>query len=138
MEFGQLKLNYTCPSEYLRDGFIGPDGELFEGLSSYYSLAMAFRLRNEGTTRSTVILLAEKLTDLISQALAESEKLEHHPLDKITASKVAKIFDSEIFQQSATLSDLIDAARPQIINWRNLAGFIVHVERISSQLSLIA
>jgi hypothetical protein len=137
MEIERFRMEEVYPAEYLRNGFIGSDGELLEGLSSYYSLAMAYRLQSEGTSSARVQQLADELTNLLSTALANAEAIEDQPLHEDTATALRNIFQTSTFRESVCLSVLLDAAEPQIVSWRSLAGFIVHLERIASQLALL-
>ena len=52
------------PQDYLSNGFLQPDGQVREGINGEFSLAMAYRLREEGITPENLRQLTDKLYEI--------------------------------------------------------------------------
>jgi hypothetical protein len=122
------------PSEYLANGFFDKNGQLIEGLNGYYSLAMAYRLRDE---KADPDKLKEFLDRLQAIALKPNHEVDDHPeteLDPGTLQEVKQLFHNS---PSTTISTILEAAHPKTKNWKDLAALTIHLERILSEFVLI-
>ena len=122
------------PQEYLSEGFLNPDGQVKEGINGEYSLAMAYRLKEEGGTADELMKLTERLYDLAG------DEGELEPDSKLSQKAIAAfqaLPRSPEVSKSKALSELFEASNSFITDWKNLAAFIVHIERIQAQVSLV-
>jgi hypothetical protein len=131
------EVNFTKvrPSEYLKDGFFGPSGDWIEGLNSLCSLATAHHLLNEGTAPNNVKKIADQFMDLSVTVFGDAELIEYQLIDDSSREGIYRIMESSEAQNSAVLSELFDTVRPYMTNWKNFAALVIHLQRISAQLS---
>ena len=123
------------PQEYLSNGFLQPDGEVREGINGEYSLAMAYRLKEEGATPENVGQVIEKLYKIAgSEAQDDSNK----KLSSTAGDAIKQLSKSSEVSKSNTLSELFQAAGSWLNDFKNLAAFIVHLERIQAQTALLS
>jgi len=122
------------PQDYLSNGFLQPDGQVREGINGEFSLAMAYRSREEGITPENLRQLNDKLYEI---AGSEGQDDPDKKLSSAALEAIPKLSKSTEVSKSNTLSELFEAARPWLKDWKTLAAFIVHIERIQAQLALI-
>jgi hypothetical protein len=123
------------PQEYLSSGFLQADGEVREGINGEYSLAMAYRLKEEGTTAENLAQVTEKLYDIAGD---EAQDDPNKKLSSKAVDGIKRISQSAEVSKSNTMSELFAAAGSWVTDWKNLAAFIVHLERIQAQTALLS
>lgn len=122
------------PTDYLKNGFYDKDGEFLEGINGYYSLAMAYRLREEQADPDRLKSIVDQLEAIISKqdrSVDENPKL---PLDPSTMKALEELAKKA---SSPTIAAILNAARPWVKDWRGLAALTLHLQRILSQFVLI-
>ncbi len=122
------------PQEYLSHGFLEPNGEVREGINGEYSLAMAYRLKEEGTTPENLGQVTEKLYDIAGD---EAQDDPNKKLSSKAVDAIKQVSQSAEVSKSNTMTELFEAARSWVTDWKNLAAFIVHLERIQAQTALL-
>ena len=127
--FGDIR-----PEDYLSRGFVTPEGELQEGLNGYYSLAMAYRCRDEDVSPDAIHALLEEIGGLADR---QPEASPDDELDAGIRKDLERIGASDAVRASSALGELFASALPRIRRWRDLAAFSVHLERIMGQLALL-
>lgn len=125
------------PRDYLREGFFAPDGQLREGINGYYSLAMAYRCREEGLTPDRLKRLTDELARIAERHAPVGIDEAGQPLTSEVLSSLQQIRNDADVVQSPTLTALFEAASPWIQDWKNFAAFALHLERIMAQLALL-
>jgi hypothetical protein len=123
------------PQEYLSNGFLQPDGEVREGINGEYSLAMAYRLKEEGTTPENVGQVIEKLYQVAGNEAADDP---NKKLSSTSADAIKQLSRSSEVSKSNTMTELFEAAGSWVNDFKNLAAFIVHLERIQAQTALLS
>lgn len=123
------------PQEYLSNGFLQPDGEVREGINGEYSLAMAYRLKEEGTTPENVGQVIEKLYQVAGSEAADDP---NKKLSATSADAIKQLSRSSEVSKSNTMTELFEAAGSWVNDFKNLAAFIVHLERIQAQTALLS
>jgi hypothetical protein len=122
------------PSQYLSNGFYNDAGEFREDLNGLYSLAMAYRCREEG-------LEPENVDDVVNHLEGIAEKhvdaAEQNPEQAVDSSSIEQLKKLRNDQDSAALSELLDAAQSRISNWKDYSALVVHLGRITAQLALL-
>jgi hypothetical protein len=130
-----VDLNVLNAQEYLKNGFLTENGDLQDRFSGLYSLALAYKLRDEGTTVEQVKSVFNDFIELGDLNLTDKNK--DRQLEKSAFEMLGKIINSPKTKTSAALQNLFDAALPWLKDWQNVAGLIVHLERSMHQLALI-
>lgn len=131
----EVDMNRLQPHDYLKNGFLDKNGDLQNGISGVYSLALAYHLRKEGTSVDAVKSVLDDFTKLADQGL--NEKTQKSQLDAISFESLGKIINSPKAEKSGAISALFDAALPLLKNWPNVGGLVIHLDRAMKQLSLI-
>ena len=122
------------PSEYLTNGFYDEKGDFRENLNGWYSLSMAYRLREEGMDPENVAEVVNHLEGIAETHVDEAVENPERPVDSKSISQLKKLHND---QNSAALSELFDAAQARISNWKDYSALLVHLERITAQLALL-
>ncbi len=138
MEMQKIDYKKVRPSDYLKNGFFDQSGDWIEGLNGFYSLATAHLLREEGTAPADVRKIADCLMTLSLEVFGNAEIIEYQSIDELSREAIFKIIDSPEARQSVILTELFDTVRPHLRNWKNFAALVIHLERISGQLALVA
>jgi hypothetical protein len=138
MEMQKIDYKKVRPSDYLKNGFFDQSGDWIEGLNGFYSVTTAYLLREEGTSPAKVRMIADQLMTLSLKVFDDNEILEYQSIDSISRDAIFKIIDAPESKQSAVLSELFNAVRPHLNNWKNFAALVIHLEQISGQLDLVA
>ena len=126
------------PSDYLKGGFFDHSGDWIKGLNGLCSLATAHHLHEEGTNPNEVKKIADQFMDLSIDVFGDAEIIEYQLIDDGSRDAIFKIMDSPEARQSAVLTELFDTVRPHTKNWKNFAALVIHLQRISSQLTQLA
>jgi hypothetical protein len=111
------------PRDYLKNGFLTKQGAVREGINGYFSLAMAYRLREEGVKPEMVQNVLEEI--ILIAGL------------KNPAQAILEIQKSKDLIRSEPLRSLILAAAPWIGQSMQWDAFLDHLRRIMAQLALI-
>jgi hypothetical protein len=122
------------PAEYLKNGFYDQDGELIEGLNGEYSLAMAYRLREEQADIDQLKNIVDRLTEIASKRDSAVNDNPHLPLDAANAAAFKAVRTKTALP---TVIAIFDAADPWVKDWKSYASLTLHLQRILSQLALI-
>jgi hypothetical protein len=134
----EVDLTKVRPSEYLKDGFFGPSGDWIAGLNSLCSLATARHLQNEGTRLDNVKKIADQFMDLSVIVFGDAELIEYQLIDDSSRDAIYRMMETSEARNSAVLSELFDTVRPYIKNWKNFAALVIHLQRISAQLTQLS
>ena len=129
-----VELSAIQPADYLKDGFFNEKGEIREGINGEYSLAMAYRLREENVDPDHLKKLVDELQEIAlrpDSAIDENPELSLDPEAVEQVETLAKKWDSP------TLQAIFKAARPWLKDWKTLSAFALHLQRILSQYVLI-
>jgi hypothetical protein len=126
---------FSKTSEYLSNGFLQPDGEVREGINGEYSLAMAYRLKEEGITPENIGQVIEKLYQI---AGSEAQDDPNKKLSSTALDAIKQLSKSSEISKSNAMNELFGAAGSWVNDWKNLAAFIVHLERIEAQTALLS
>ena len=126
------------PKGYLKDGLLGPTGEIRERVNGYYSLAMAYRCREEGLTPEVLKRVVTRLEDVAKGHEKELEDKSNPSLDQATSASLRSVQVMPEVKTSATLTAIFQAAMPHLTEWKSYAAFALHIDRIMAQLALIA
>jgi len=135
MPVQEVDMNQLQPHDYLKNGFLNNNGDLQDGISGVYSLALAHHLRKEGTSVDAVKSVLDDFTKLADQGLRE--ETQKSQLDATSFESLGKIINSPKAGKSAAISALFDAALPLLKDWPNVGGLVIHLDRAMKQLSLI-
>jgi hypothetical protein len=127
----------TKPSEYLVNGFYDQSGEYRDDLNGFYSLGMAYRLREEGLNPENVDRVVNGLEAIADQHIDAVDENPEQPVDAKSQDQLKKLRNGQEVAGSAALSELLDAAQSHISNWKDFAGLVVHLDRIIAQLALL-
>ncbi|MCS7312494.1 MAG: hypothetical protein NZ742_06240 [Acidobacteria bacterium] len=122
------------PKDYLHEGFFASDGSLREGINGYYSLAMAYRCREEGLGPDRLKSLLDELAQIVASYSPSDEP--ERPLRPEALSAFQRIRHEADGIQSPTLTVLFEAAGPWVQDWNGFAAFALHLQRIRAQLAL--
>jgi hypothetical protein len=125
------------PQDYLQEGFFTPDGSLREGINGYYSLAMAYRLREEGMGPDEVKALVDEWARVTAVVLPDSDEAAHQPLSPEAMAAFQRLRQRPEVTRSVTLTALLEAAAPWLRNGRDWAALALHLQRIMAQLALL-
>ena len=128
-----IDLSKVRAKDYLREGFLNPDGTLREGINGFGSLAMAYQFRYEGVHPDMLQEVIHKIMLLASNSSPDLQE----PLDTEILSNLQKIIHSDEVESSATLSEIFAAAELWVHDWKSFGALILHLERILSQLALL-
>ena len=131
----EVDMNQLQPHNYLKNGFLNSNGDLQDGISGVYSLALAYHLRQEGTSVDSVKSVLDDFTKLADQGL--NEKTLKSQLDAKSFESLGKIINSSKTGKSNAIRALFDAALPLLKDWPNVGGLVIHLDRAMKQLSLI-
>jgi hypothetical protein len=123
------------PQEYLSNGFLQSDGQVREGINGEYSLAMAYRLKEEGITSDNIGQVIEKLYQI---AGSEAQDDPNKKLSSTALDAIKQLSKSSEVSKSNAINELFGAAGSLVNDWKNLAAFIVHLERIQAQIALLS
>jgi hypothetical protein len=122
------------PSEYLTNGFYDDKGEFRENLNGLYSLSMAYRIREEGMEPENVEQVVNHLEGIAEKHVDEALE---HPEQAVDSKLMEQLKKLRNDQNSAALSELLEAAQSRISNWKDYSALVVHLERITAQLALL-
>lgn len=122
------------PKSYLNDGFLTPDGQIREGINGYYSLSVAYQCRDEGVEPENIKRILEKIDEWFSKDTSPDADQELAPEVRTALQKLQNL---EEVRSSTTLKALVEASLPHLGTWREMAAFILHLERILAQLALL-
>jgi len=122
------------PSEYLKRGFYDKNGDLLEELNGYYSLCMAYRLREEHTDIDQLQDIVVRLKEIASKRDSAVNDNPHLPLDDANAAAFKAV---EKQTTSPTIRAIFDAANKWITDWKSFSSLTLHLQRILSQYALI-
>ena len=122
------------PTEYLKNGFYDKDGEALEGVNGFYSLAMAYRLREEQMNPDELKKIVDRLMEIVPR---HDRAVEDNPQLPLDADSRAALEEVTKKSASPTLTAIFDAGRPWVKDWRTYAALTLHLQRILSQLALL-
>jgi hypothetical protein len=122
------------PSEYLMNGFYDEEGEFRENLNGWYSLAMAYRCREEGLDPENVDKVVNRLERIVEKQVDTALE---HPEQSVDSKSIEQLKKLSNDQNSAALSELLKTAQSRISNWKDYSALVVHLERITAQLALL-
>ncbi len=123
------------PSEYLAGGLVDDEGKLLEGINGEHSLAMAYRLRDDGYKPAEFETFRKRLAASVEAFLPAAGE-GGSPFDK--KARAALLEAAAGFRDECSImNELILAAEGHIVDWRSFARFMEHLERINAQLALV-
>jgi hypothetical protein len=122
------------PAEYLKHGFYDKNGDLLEELNGYYSLCMAYRLREEHADIDHLQDIVVRLKEIASKRDSAVNENPHLPLDDANAATFKEV---QGMTKSPTISAIFDAADKWVTDWKSYASLTLHLQRIMSQYALI-
>jgi hypothetical protein len=125
------------PADYLMNGFYDDTNEFRQDLNGLYSLAMAYRCREEGLEPEKVDSIVNSLAGIAEKGIESVVENPEQAVDTDSLEKLKQLRNDQEVSGSAVLSELFDAAQPWISNWRDYAALVVHLERITAQLALL-
>lgn len=128
------ELTAIQPAEYLKNGFYDKEGEALEGLNGFYSLAMAYRLRDEQMNPEELKKIVDRLMDIIPRHNPAVDENPQLPLDADSRRALDEVTKKS---DSPTLNAIFEAGRPWVKDWRNYAALTLHLQRILSELALL-
>ena len=120
--------------DYLSNGFHDEQGETFEGINGLYSLAMAYRLREENADPDQLKKLVD---DLQAIALKQDQSIYDNPKQQMDPAVSNEIQQLAKKNTSAVIREVFEAANRWIKTWSGYAAFVLHLDRILSQFVLI-
>jgi hypothetical protein len=132
-----VDLKNIRPDDYMREGFFDDQGELREGLSGMYSLAMAYRCRDEKMTPDALHGIVGQLQSVAEGADSSVDDNPDQPLNGKAVASLERIWQRPDVAGSATLAEIVRAARPQLNRWKDLAALVLHLDRMVAQLAMI-
>jgi hypothetical protein len=121
------------PSQYLMNGFYNDNGEYRDDLNGWYSLAMAYRCREEGLNPENVDRVVNDLEGIAEKHVDAAVENPEQAVDSESLKQVKNLRND--VSGSAALSELLDAAR--ISNWKDYSALVNHLNRITAQLALL-
>jgi hypothetical protein len=134
-----VDLSKITAQDYLKNGFFDHNGDLVEGLNGYYSLAIAYKLRDETSSPDAVKSVFDKLVQAASKYYTgPNDQSVNQPLDSATLNEVHKIQETSEVKASPTLLALFQSAESHLKTAGDLGAFVVHLERILAQLALVS
>lgn len=123
------------PAEYLNGGFFSDSGQVREGINGSCSLALAYRLRDERVRPEQI----RELIDRVDEAVGGKRSfLADDPLPQEVSAALAGLWDAGRSHSSPSVRSLFIAAQPHVTDWKSLAAFALHLQRVLSQLALLA
>ena len=122
------------PEEYLQDGMFDAAGNLLPGINGEYSLAMAIRLAEDGFGPSDLQAYKKEIAESMETHFTGDP---HGDLSQAARDAFA-VCAVSFATRCPALEELIDAAEPHVTDWTRFAFFLDHVERMTSQLALVA
>ena len=122
------------PAEYLKFGFYDKNGDLLEEVNGYYSLAMAYRLREEHADIDQLQEIVVQLKEIASKRDSAVNDNPQLPLDDANAAAFKAVRKRT---DSPTINAVFDAADPWVKDWKSFASLTLHLQRILSQYALI-
>jgi hypothetical protein len=125
------------PADYLMNGFYDDRGEYRKDLNGLYSLAMAYRCREEGLEAEKLDIIINILAEIAQDRIESADENPEQAVDTDSLKKLKKLRNDQEVSSSAVLSELFDAATLRISNWKDYAALVVHLERITAQLALL-
>ncbi|HEY7161949.1 MAG TPA: hypothetical protein VH815_11855 [Acidobacteriota bacterium] len=125
------------PSEYLTNGFYDDKGEYRENLNGLYSLAMAYRCREEGLEPDNIDNIVNRLAGIAEKHVDEAVENPDKPVDSKSLEQLKNLRGDRSIADSVVLGELLEAAEPQISNWKDYSALVLHLERITAQLALL-
>lgn len=120
------------PEEYLREGFFTPDHQIRGGIYGFCSAAMARRCREEIANPQDIRDLLDVVSQLGESIFEQAGDDPDLPLDETTLEALKEL--EEIGEHSLAIRELLIAAQPCILQFRDLAALAVHLQRILSHL----
>jgi hypothetical protein len=127
----------TKPTDYLNKGFFNADGKFYEGINGEFSLHMAYRCRDEGTSPDQILKVVSQLESILKSLDRSIDENPNQPLDAKALSVQEQVIQSPEVTRSVALKELFEAAKPWITNWKTYAALNVHLRRIMGQLALL-
>lgn len=124
------------PKEYLKDGFFDDDGELRDDINGLFSLAMAYRCREEGLDPEVLHGIVTRLEGMADKNADTADENPEEALDSATQSELQRIRQEPAVDASVPLSEILDASQPWVVNWKNYAALFLHLQKVLSQLAL--
>lgn len=112
------------PEDYLKKGFLTESEAEREELNGFFSLAMAYRLREEGKSLESVRKVLDEMI-LIAGLKGQKEAIQ-------------EIEKSSEVRNSPCLKNLIHAATPWILQHHQWNAFLNHFRRIIAQQALVS
>ena len=122
------------PSQYLTNGFYDEQGEYRENLNGWYSLAMAYRCREEGLDPENIDNVVNHLAEIAEKHVDAAVE---HPEQAVDSKSIEQLKKLGNDQNSAALNELLNAAEPRIASWKDYSALVIHLERITAQLALL-
>lgn len=131
-----LKMNVN-PAVYLRGGLADTGGVMRSDLTGRFSLAMAYRFRDEGFTAGGVLAYRELLATALEQYTASLSQPERVPVSSDAKNAMAGVADS-LADECPRFSEIIEASIPYMTDWRSFGFLLDHIERIAAELGVIS
>jgi hypothetical protein len=122
------------PSQYLKNGFFDENGEIFDGLNGYYSLAMAYRLTLEKADIDQLRNIVSRLMEIASKHDNVLKENPHLPLDDANAAAYVTVRTKT---NSPTVAAIFDAADRWVTDWKGFASLTLHLKRILGQATML-
>lgn len=120
------------PEEYLQEGFFSPDQQIRSAIYGFCSLAMARRCRGEGANPQDIRELLDVVSQLGESIFEQSGDDPDLPLDETMVEALKDL--EEVGEHSLAIRELLIAAQPHIVQFRDLAALAVHLQRILSHI----
>jgi hypothetical protein len=114
------------------NGFYDKAGEYRDELNGIHSLGMAYRLRQEGLNPENVDHVVNSLEGIADPYI---DAVEENPEQPVDAKSLEQL--KQLKTDSVALNELLAAAQPRISSWKDFAGLMLHLERITAQLALL-
>ena len=137
-DIGDQDLSKVQPRDYLRDGFYDGRGRLREGISGFYSLALAYHLRKEEVAPDSLNEVLEQLQKIADEHGPQFETKPHTEPVPAANSALQSLAKHKTVAGSPALSAVFKAAKPWTKNWKGFSALVLHLDRTHSQLALIA
>jgi hypothetical protein len=122
------------PAEYLKNGFYDNKGEIMEGLNGYNSTAMAYRLREEKADPDQLQNIVDQLDSILDR---QDSSVDENPGLSLDSNTLKALDDLSKKPLPPTITEVFNAARPWVKDWRTFAALLIHLHRILAQFVLI-
>jgi hypothetical protein len=131
------KMIETKAQQYLKKGFFDSNGKLYQGINGEYSLGMAYRCRNEGTSPVQILKVVSQLESVFDSMNDSFKKNPNQRLDQEALNLWDQVNQSPEVKASKALSELFETSRSCVTTWKTYAALTIHLRRIMSQLALL-